>query len=318
MDAGEYEKAVRCLNFALAINREHSGAWFLKGTGLAALERFDESLFALERCLKLDQKNPYAWQIKGLISSREQRHQDAIFSFKRALRYNRSDFQLWYMLGKEYIELKEYVKAIAALNQAVFLNASDADSWYYLAFALSVLGKNQEALLAYDQAIKADPGNIDLVCYKGFALCELGRFKEAEDLFRRVLEKDPEHILALVNLSERYLVRGELTEGISAAKKALRITDDDEFKIISRYLLISGYFLAGKDKKALSELDQLLEFRKRVSKTFKVTDWNFSPLVSVIKQKLSKKNKKLLLSLIKMLQGKIGFNKFLVLFNKSL
>jgi len=309
MGSEDYEKALRSLNFALAIKKDHFYGWLLKGNCQFALGRYEDALRSLNRALALNDANFQAWYSKGLLLSELGKQREAIYSLDRALRLKKNDFNLWYLRGYGLIELKEYQKAIASLKRAVALNPADPDAWYYLAFSQSCLGRNREALLAYDQAIKNDPGNIDLICYQGLALCELGRFKEAERLFERVLEKDPEHILALVNLSERYLVSGKLTKGIRAAKKALK-AKDSEFKIISGYLVLTGYFLEGKNQKALAELRILMEFIKGLGDQAKVTDWNFSPLVDVIKKNLSQPSRKIVLSLIGMLRGKLKLNSF--------
>jgi tetratricopeptide (TPR) repeat protein len=213
------------------------------------------------------------------------------------------NFGLWYSRGLGYIKSGEYEKALRALEFALVIDPENSDAWYYKAFALGCLDRLTESLACYDKAILCAPENIDLLCYKGFVLCDLGRYDEATKLFAKCLDSDPNHVLALVNIAERHLVAGKIDLGLREARKALRLAVDTEFLLLSRWLIIAGFFLKGEKKKAEKERLAMMKHLGSLSHPPKITDWSFECMADLIREKLDQASQRVLFSLIALLTG---------------
>ena len=64
--AGEYEKAIDCVDQALAEESKQPNAWYIRGCCLQQLGELEEAIASLDRSLELDPSRPEAWYHKGV------------------------------------------------------------------------------------------------------------------------------------------------------------------------------------------------------------------------------------------------------------
>ena len=122
---------------------------------------------------------------------------------------------------------------------------------------------------------------------------------------------NPNDLDALENLSEAHLILGNLTKGSKIAEKALGLAEEANDKAICWFLCVSAYLFKGENERAQQEIESLVNYLRGLEKGFKVTKWDFSPLLSAIKERLKGENRRKPLSLISLLKGEIGIDDFL-------
>ena len=112
------------------------------------------------------------------------------------------------------------------------------------------------------------------------------------------------------NLSEVLLILGDFDEGVKRAEEAIRLAEETEDKAISHFLLVSALFLNGNKEKAQQEFEGLIDYLKGVKESFKMTRWDFSPLLPTIERKLEAEEKRKVLSLVSLLKGEVSLEDF--------
>ena len=207
--------------------------------------------------------------------------------------------------GNWHSHRKEYDRALELYDWALTLNPEYEAALDNKGAALSDLGKYEEAIGYFDKALELNPEYEAALNNKGVTLVELGKHEEAIRCYDERLKINPNSLASLENLSEALFIIGKSSKGLEIAKKVLGLSKKTREKAISRFLIICGYFLEGKNQKAQNEIEDLVKYIGELEKGFKVTGWTFSPLLSVMKTRLDEKNQKKLGLLVSVLKGEI-------------
>jgi tetratricopeptide (TPR) repeat protein len=218
--------------------------------------------------------------------------------------------EIAFLRGNFHYEKGEYEKAIEFYDLATTFKSDFVEAWYSKGFVLDELGMFEEAITCYDKTIEIKPDHASAWNSKGVTFVKLKRWEEAKQCYDEALRIKPDHISFMENLSEVFLVLRNFEEGMKKAEKALSLAKGEEDKSICWYLRILALVLRGKREKAQEETKGLIDYLKRLKKGFKVTKWDFSPLLPIIEEKLNLEDKSILLSLISLLKGEISIEEF--------
>jgi len=81
----EYDKALRCLDRCLEIDRSDPDAWRLRGDVLAAAGRLDDALGSVDEALRIRDGDAPGWAARAELLHRLHRDVDAVAAFDRAI-----------------------------------------------------------------------------------------------------------------------------------------------------------------------------------------------------------------------------------------
>ncbi len=130
-------------------------------------------------------------------------------------------------------------------KRAIELNPNSSEAHFAYAHLLSDLGRHTEALAAVRRARDLDPLNLKADVAEGQFLLYAGQTDDALAKLQRALEIDPNYWFAHMWASSAFIDKGMYAEGISAADKALALSD-----VNTLTSAFAGYALARSDKQA--------------------------------------------------------------------
>ncbi len=272
----EYEKALELYDWAITLKHDFADAWFNKGFALGELGRGEEAFACFDKTTELEPNNAAAWSGKG------------------------------FNLGK----LGKPEEAIICYGKAIEIKSDSAAAWSGKGFNLGKLGKPEEAIICYGKAIEIKSDSAAAWSGKGFNLGKLGRWQEARQCFEKALGINKNDAVTINNLSEGLLILGDVKEASKRIAEGTSIAKEVEDKVICRFLGISALTFKEERKQASKEAKRLIDYLRELEEDFKVSEWDFSPLLPAIEEKLSLGDKRKLLSLISLLKGEIAIEDF--------
>jgi tetratricopeptide (TPR) repeat protein len=159
---------------------------------------------------------------------------------QRAAKIDKNNQTVLFFLGNIFFEWKDYKKAIKFFKQALKAGgAYDGQIYAFIGAAYHNLEQYKNALKAYSEYIKKHPDSADPAIYisRGVVLCKLGRYKEAIADFNMIPERYAE--IALYNLTEAYILDGNLEEALAHLNKYLSVASwilSDDFDVWTKAL----------------------------------------------------------------------------------
>jgi len=176
------------------------------------------------------------------------------------------------------------------LLQSALPDTQDADVLQMKAVLMATLERYEEAWVYAQKAVEAEPDNIDFKVLQADIALRANTLKEAEQIVNEVLKNAPEHIAALLMRARVLYTKGQTDQSIDTLKSILTLDTNNIHALLLmtqaqvnneqipdaietlltaksahpenrevRLQLISVYRQAGDAKRALFELEQLME-----------------------------------------------------------
>jgi FOG: TPR repeat len=114
-----------------------------------------------------------SWYIRGTILGSLGRFEDAILSFNRSLDINPGNAPVLHARAVLLHQLGRFDKAVESSEEALSIDPGLYSAWQAHAHALLRLGRNEEALVSLDRALEGVPDRHRLWYAKGKALVRL-------------------------------------------------------------------------------------------------------------------------------------------------
>ena len=193
-----YDKALECVNNAIARNYFGADIALVKGEVLFELQRFDDSIEWFGRAVELD-------------SSLE------------------AEATLW--KGRVYFEKQQLGRALSAFNRAINLSPMPGEAFLHKGMVLCERGDHLKALEALEKA-RGFIGDTDdklgeILFWKGRALRGLKRNSEAAAQLEEVIEISPSFIEGYIELGELYRMQGWLEKSCEVYERGLKLHPSD-------------------------------------------------------------------------------------------
>lgn len=156
-----YEKAIELGGANAKDNESLSNAWSGKGTVLAKLGRFNESIDAFDKAIELSpQTAAFVWLSKGDAFNESGRYEEAVKAYDKVVELNPDSMKAlsahaYGSKGDALSAWGKYDEAVKAYDNAIEqypLEPMGAQTWYKKGLALEVLGRQAEAEAAYSKA----------------------------------------------------------------------------------------------------------------------------------------------------------------------
>jgi adenylate cyclase len=167
------------------------------------------------------------------------------------------------ILGVSKSPKQSVMQAMKHAKKAIALDDTFAPAHCLLSHLYSMIGKHEKAIAQARRAVSANPNAADSHAYLAMALTFGGRPEEAVPLFKKAIRLNPippKNYLYILSLAYRYT--GQYDKAIPLAKELLSRDPND---IMARQILAVSYGLAGREKEARIEVEELLKRRPRYS-----------------------------------------------------
>lgn len=192
----KYDETIQALDKALELDSQNANSWYYKGKALYSLGRYDEALHAYNKVIELQPKSGEyvdAWYNKGVTLRKLNRCDEALQAFDKVIELDPTSAKAWRVYDK-IIELQKRGKskeAIESVDKDKEHEPQNAREWWSKGNTLCKLNRHKEALKAYDRAIELNAQNSYAWFFKGTALRKMGRYGEALKAYNKVIELDP-------------------------------------------------------------------------------------------------------------------------------
>jgi tetratricopeptide (TPR) repeat protein len=304
-DLSQFDDALVCVNKALKIEPENCKFLGNKALILRKLDRTDDALESINKALKINQKDAYLWYQKGTLA---EDFNEAIKYFGKALEFNPDFVEALCSKGSNLSNIGKYDEALKIFDE-VENKCEKYDKCEIISMnkgiTLFKVGKSKEAIKYFDKAIELNPRHTG--AYIGVIYRELKQYEKEQEVHKKILELNPNHIDAMLELSESYIITKNYVNAHEMAENALNIAEENNDVIISHFLMLCSSLLQSKKEDAKSQLNRLIDYLETI-KNWALT-WDYSDVAPAISG-LDEDAKTLMLSLIELLENKITLDEF--------
>jgi DNA-binding winged helix-turn-helix (wHTH) protein/TolB-like protein/Tfp pilus assembly protein PilF len=267
---------------------------YLKGVDLYALNRFEQSIGALELSARLDSDYPPTWAMLGRAYTTEASLQfggardygKALDAYQKALHWDPAQIEPRVFMANLFTDTGRVEDAVPLLKDALTVNPNHAEALWELSYAYRFAGLLAQSIASAERARQLDPsvkltssainaylylGRYEdflnrlpsreaggyIVFYRGFAEYHLGRLAEARQDFDRAYELDASLLQTRLGKALSDKLRGDV-ESASAALRAVeqQLVTSGVTDGEATYKIAQGYAQLGDAPAALRVLEK--------------------------------------------------------------
>ncbi|MEH2242265.1 tetratricopeptide repeat protein [Nostoc sp.] len=254
----KYSESVAALQQAIKLKPDFYEAYFALGLAEYAQKKYPQALVAYEQAIKINRDSDKVWSYKYGILFYLQKYPEALVAIDKAIEYNSSDVGFYLQRSVVLNKLKRYPEALVAVTKAIEMKP------LFLGYNIRVLIryrlKDYQAVLAdLNQAIKLQPDDADSYSTRGDVYLELKNYQAALADFNQAIQLQPD---GAVNYNLRGIVYSELKNYQEAAladyNQAIKLQPDDADNYISR---ADVYFHLKNYQAALADYNQAIKLQ---------------------------------------------------------
>lgn len=241
-DLERFDDSLRALEYVLRLEPRNSSALLLASAALLETGGYEQAVRLADQVLSLDGGNQLAaLSNKSTALLRLGRFADALAVVEAALALDDEQPTVHSNRGSALFGLGRYEEALAALDRALALRQGHGVTLINRAAVLRALRRPVEALAATDAALSAQPDSPAALLNRAAALLDLERNEDALATLDLLLARQPNHAKALQNRGLALLRLGRFQDAL-AAIHSLRATGQSVVELI----LTAGEALLGQ------------------------------------------------------------------------
>ncbi len=230
--AGSLAEAERYYRHILTLNSNHADS--LQNLGLIALQGGNAMAAAelIGRAIAINDRVAESHYNIALAFRELNRIGEVAAHLERAIEL-RGDHALAHLnLGNVRREQGRLAEAAACYERAIALSPEPTPARFNLANVLAEQGRWDAAIAAYRQVLALAPNHAEAHNRLGAALATQGRVGEALPHFERAVALKPDAAAAHVDLAKGYMMAGKPELAISAARRALELSETEQSKAL--------------------------------------------------------------------------------------
>jgi adenylate cyclase len=249
-----YQRALALAEKAISLDTQTPRAYMLLASVYAKMGQFEKSVANAKSGLSLDPTDSVLNALNGQALSNSGRFKEAIPFFKKALHLDpKATTWCLYDLGNAYFSIGQNREAISTFRELITRTPSNAFAHGFLGNALIGAGKLGDAIKMYEKASSLNPDCEELFSFSiALALVGTGGAAEAAKRLHEVLSGDPGNAWAYGGLSAILTSKGEYSEAISMAEKAISLKAAPD-RLHNLYVVLAiPYLMTGENEKAIA------------------------------------------------------------------
>ncbi|HOT91152.1 MAG TPA: tetratricopeptide repeat protein [Anaerolineae bacterium] len=221
LNMGEYEKAIREFNQALALDPTCTQAYYDRGLAYAQRQYYEQAAADFSRVIELDPQHADAYYNRGLIYARQGTFEQALADYNQAIALNPDDPLAYNSRGNVYYHHKDYARALADYDQAILRDPDYADAYLNRGLTYAAQEEYQHAIADYNQAIALNPENAIAYNYRGQAYMRLQQYAQALEDYTQAVTLDPHYAVAYNNRGLCYVRLKQYAQAIAEYRQAV-------------------------------------------------------------------------------------------------
>ncbi|MFN6519020.1 MAG: tetratricopeptide repeat protein [Nostoc sp. CreGUA01] len=231
--------------------------WLSYANQLWRVNKYAESVAALQQAIKLKPDFYEAYFALGLTQSSQKKYAEALAAYDQAIKIKPDDYEVWAFKYSTLDDLKKYPEALAAIDKAIENNNSDVSLYVQRGAALNQLKRYPEALAALTKAIEMKP----LSLYYGiraFTRMESRDYQGALADVNQAIQLQPENAGNYRIRSTIRLLSNDVEGALADANQAIKLQPDDA----QNYTTRSSVRMESQDYQgALADANQAIELQ---------------------------------------------------------
>lgn len=194
INSGDFVHALEVADELLAI-LDDAWVWFLRGTALGGLGRYEEALTSLDKSIEFGGNDEWLWCARAMSLTSLGRYDEALVSCDKAIEFDAKVSVIWLTRAKALFNLERYEEALVSFEKVIEIDPKDISAWLGRGRILGHLGRYQDALVCFEKTIELDPNSPSGWTGKGMVLDNLRRQEEAlasyEEASKLTVDGDP-------------------------------------------------------------------------------------------------------------------------------
>ena len=160
-ELGETQKAISCLQKAIAIQPNHADAHNNLGSVQKELGETQKAISCFQKAIAIQPDYANAYYNLGSVQKELGETQKAINCFQKAITIQPDYADAYNNLGLVFHESGEHQKAISYYEKTIQINPGYTGAYNNLGNVLKDLGEHQKAISCYEKAIQINPSYIE-------------------------------------------------------------------------------------------------------------------------------------------------------------
>lgn len=253
---GQYDRALKYLNFALATTEPTLFLYYRMGNLYETRKDFKNALMCYKKALEFDKNDEdILLAISYCYSILKENELAELYADKVLLLEPEKPYP-YYRKGNIFCDLKQYDKAAELYVKAIEKDPNDVDYYGGASYAYSKMEKFELSLEYANRGILVDKNDAYIHFRKGWALQELGKMESAIKSYEKCIEYNESYFDAYANISYCYSKIGDMKKSILYANKAILINKDYAY---AHYRKGWGLHFLGKFEDAIEAYESALE-----------------------------------------------------------
>lgn len=220
----KYEESLAALDFAIISDDSSVGAYFDKGKVLEKLGKYNEAIKNYEITLSLNDPSAHAYLRIGRCYERLRKYDVARHYYYNTVHEDPQLDKGWLAVADFHCKLEEYPEALYHINKAITIDEENPSYWKKAAKIHAALHHWKEADLAYKKTV--DLGDHDVDIWQQWA--EVLENKGDDDASIAVLQQGfqfhPEDTELIFKLAKLYLKNKKASQAKGQMVKAVEVT----------------------------------------------------------------------------------------------
>ncbi|MBX2974303.1 MAG: tetratricopeptide repeat protein [Flavobacteriales bacterium] len=217
-------------------------AWFSLGNALARLDRYEESIEALDFCLAIEERFTSALFSKARNLLILGRYQEAIDCYQETIDFDGAQAVTFSYIGECYEKMEHYEQALIHYDQSIALDPNWVDAWIGRGVVKDMQGKLNEAIRNLENAVRLAPDHGDGWYFLGNTLARAGRYDEAFAAYVKLNGLEPENVDGWLDHADLLLqMKGPdpAARKLKEGSQVIKLTSKYAYRMVS-YLLRMG------------------------------------------------------------------------------
>jgi tetratricopeptide (TPR) repeat protein len=218
----DYEKAIDCYEFAVAIDEDYSSAFFNMGSACMVLKDFEKAVIQFKYALEIeDHKDPYLLQSIGHCYFELDNYSLALKNYHKGIKIEPLLHESWYGVGLILEEQEKWLEAVHFFSKAHEIDELLPKYIKALAQTEYQLGNIVSSLEYFEKAISIDRNDINIWISWSFVYHEQGDNEHAIQIILDALEDLPDEAELFYRLACYLITKGNLKEAFIYLENAL-------------------------------------------------------------------------------------------------
>jgi predicted O-linked N-acetylglucosamine transferase (SPINDLY family) len=186
-----FDESLSALDNVIALNPNIPEVWANRASALITLKRPDQAVECYARAIALRPSYTDAWKNRGVVLAMLGRPQEALDCFEKVIGLDASNLEAYRNAADLLLMLKRNKDAATRYTHYLARKPDDTNAWANYGVALVETERYSDGLEAFDKAVALDASNADAWNHRGNVLFQLKRYDEAATSYERALTLAP-------------------------------------------------------------------------------------------------------------------------------